>query len=447
MALQHRPFASSIFALAAVCFLWPQPVLAQLQPQNEKSKASKESFVVRVYDVTDLVVSAPDYRYAPAADKRLDLSAARMGGFGGMGGEGAAGGLGLSLSENGNSTSSASITITDLLKTILNVCSEHSWSEVGGEGEVESLGHSLVVSQTAEVHQQIADLLDQLREGSGKRQTVTVDARWLLLNSDELEQLTTADASDQSSLNRAVLAELTRLPTSIRGITNCFSGQLVYLVSGTRQNIVNSVIPVVGSLAPSRRMTDSLAGRRSAGPGNAGSPFMFAAQFGGGGQGGIGGQGGFGGAGGLGGVAGPMMFGNDASVGYQPVVEKSNWGALLEIRPTLIPGGESAIIDLRSTITAPGKSVVPELTQPSSTPQVDRVAIDTQELATTLNVPLGRPVLVGGMTSLHSVTVSSMSNESNEPSSAPADQQESRQLYLIIEVRPGNSTPAHTTGS
>ena len=34
----------------------------------------------------------------------------------------------------------------------------------------------------------------------------------------------------------------------MRGMTHCFSGQLVYLISGTRRNIVSSYIPVVGSV-------------------------------------------------------------------------------------------------------------------------------------------------------------------------------------------------------
>ncbi|NLX95262.1 MAG: hypothetical protein GXY83_03710 [Rhodopirellula sp.] len=39
-----------------------------------------------------------------------------------------------------------------------------------------------------------------------------------------------------------------RRPSTIRGITHCFNGQLVYLVSGTRRNVVTSFAPVVGSI-------------------------------------------------------------------------------------------------------------------------------------------------------------------------------------------------------
>ena len=70
-----------------------------------------------------------------------------------------------------------------------------------------------------------------------------------------------------------MLAEFTRRPTSIRAMTKCFSGQLVYLVSGTRQSIVTGVIPVVGSIdRPDGR--DAQYARRD----TLDSPFMFVSQ-------------------------------------------------------------------------------------------------------------------------------------------------------------------------
>ena len=71
-------------------------------------------------------------------------------------------------------------------------------------------------------------------------------------------------------------------------------------------------------------------------------------------------------------------------------------------------------------------------------PKVDRVAIDTQELATTLNIPLGQPVLVGGLTYVTSSTLG------HEPvAEVPhhhrrtRHDQETPQLYLILELRLG----------
>ena len=144
---------------------------------------------------------------------------------------------------------SGHITMMDLTRVIVAVVAPETWSENGdGDGELQVLGTALVVRQSPAVHKQIEDLLDQLRKGSGKRKTVAIDARWLLLNSDDLEKLTTSDTEGNTQVDPTVLAEYTRRPSSIRGLINCFSGQLVFLVSGTRQSVVTSVVPVVGSV-------------------------------------------------------------------------------------------------------------------------------------------------------------------------------------------------------
>jgi hypothetical protein len=60
----------------------------------------------------------------------------------------------------------------------------------------------------------------------------------------------------------------------------------------------------------------------------------------------------------------------------------------------------------------------PTESRTSAVPAVDRVNIVAQQLATSLRVPLGRPVLVGGMTF--------PGPQTDEPAG--------QQLYLVIEV-------------
>jgi hypothetical protein len=282
---------------------------------------------------------------------------------------------------------------------LISVVAPETWSEVGGEGELESLGTSLIVRQTASVHQEIEDLLDQLRKGSGKQKTVAIDARWLLLNSDELEELMPAGEDGQSRIDGKVLGEFTRRPSSIRGRTNCFTGQLVYLVSGTRRNVVTSFVPVVGSLErPSDRQYASLPGGAS----------VFPTQMGAQGR----------------------------AVGYQPVIATPNLGVLLQIRPTLIPGDDRAIVDLRSTLTVlgePSEGAAPPAASSFEPmmPTVDRLAIDTQELGTTLSVPLGEPVLAGGLTYI----ASSSGRLERGVAGDSAMAAETPQLYLVLELK------------
>src|SRR5205085_8198659 len=101
------------------------------------------------------------------------------------------------------------------------------------------------------------------------------------------------------TVDRTVLAELTRRASSLRGLTNCFSGQGVYLISGTRRNVVRSYIPVVGSID---QPADVIGAGYRRDPRAAGPIFQLVADQQGGRVGFGGGEGGYGGRG----------------VGYQP---------------------------------------------------------------------------------------------------------------------------------
>ncbi len=374
--------------------------------------AGGEGSQILTYPVGDLVLNVPDYPY-PGSTNSATLfrgaSGVGMAGMGGMGG-GMMGGLGGGSEEGGmtggyggagSAPSSDRITIEDLKRVILTVISPDTWVESGGqEGELQHLGTSLVIRQTAAVHQEIEELLDQIRKGSGEQKTVSIDARWLLLNSDELEKLMPPKDEGEPQIVREVLAEFTRRPSSLRGKTNCFTGQLVYLVSGTRRNVVTSFIPVVGSVkSPVERQYAALAGGAR--------------------------------------VVEAQAMSQERAVGYQPVIATPNLGVLLQIRPTLVPGEDRAIVDLSSTLTVLGESS-PDAGESSDreenslVPNVDRVAIETQELATTLSVPMGEPALAGGLTYIGpSAEVLRGTGEAKEDGAVV----EVPQLYLVLEVK------------
>jgi len=291
------------------------------------------------------------------------------------------------------------ITIDSLIEAILTTVKPDYWHENGsGDGRITSVGAALVVLNTPSVHQEIEGLLTALRAGSANRRTLKIDARWLLLKSDELKTLT--DDKD-SPLNRDALEQFTRGPGSIRGMTNCFSGQLVYLVSGTRRNVVESYIPVVGSVE-FEQGEERLLAQQPAAQQPAEQRSRFAVKF----------------------VSDSSAQAGDRGVGYQPIIRTPNFGSLLEIRPTLVPGDSRVTVDLRSTVTVSGerqKLAAKLQADAAGAPTVDRIAIEKQQLTTTLRVPLGQPFLVGGMT--------------YAPAS-PAQPQtgERPQLYLVLEV-------------
>jgi general secretion pathway protein D len=97
-------------------------------------------------------------------------------GFGGGGGPGGVGGASRPDFD----------AIIDLIQTTI---SPTSWDEVGGPGAVQGFDTnlSLVISQTQEVHEQIVDLLEQLRRLQDLQ--VTIEVRFITLQDDFFERI------------------------------------------------------------------------------------------------------------------------------------------------------------------------------------------------------------------------------------------------------------------
>ena len=76
-----------------------------------------------------------------------------------------------------------------LIELITSTIAPDSWDEVGGAGAIEPfpVNLSLVISQTQEVHEQIADLLDQLRRLQDLQ--VTIEVRFITLNDNFFERM------------------------------------------------------------------------------------------------------------------------------------------------------------------------------------------------------------------------------------------------------------------
>lgn len=76
-----------------------------------------------------------------------------------------------------------------LIELITNTIAVESWDEVGGAGHIEEFRSnlSLVISQTQEVHEQIQDLLDQLRRLQDLQ--ITIEVRFITLQDDFFERI------------------------------------------------------------------------------------------------------------------------------------------------------------------------------------------------------------------------------------------------------------------
>ena len=118
------------------------------------------------------------------------------------------------------------------------------------------------------------------------------------------------------------------------------------------------------------------------------------------------------------------MTGNNVA-GYSPSTAIVQAGTALQITPLVSADEKSAVVDVESIASdwlSPAEysnfTPVGMANQAAGTAaSLDRMNMLVQQLRTTVRVPVGRPVLVGGMTA------------------DPGTQAE--QLYLIIEVNAG----------
>jgi hypothetical protein len=281
---------------------------------------------------------------------------------------------------------------------------------MGGEAVCTPLGGLFLIKQSAEAHKLIEQLLNDIRTEGGGVHTVTVDAVWLSLTSEEFEKLAPKEngqGGELVPLDPGLLKELAAKSPSQQGRLSCYNDQTVHLVSGNRKTLIVSAVPTVGFY----------------------------------------------------------------STAYTPVIAIPNIGVLFQVRPTVDPDRKSAVLNLTSTVTEwqdPGDPVTikgeskagpvngleaatglggasglpvggataPGMTggrgMPANLPDgstqitLDRVNLKTQHLGTTVRVPVGQPVLVGGMSSINA-------NPKTNPDTP------SRQLYLIVKITVNDS--------
>ena len=76
-----------------------------------------------------------------------------------------------------------------LIDLITTTVKPQTWDEVGGPGSISEFRNnlSLVISQTQDVHEEIVDLLEQLRQNQDLQ--VTIEVRFITLNDNFFEQI------------------------------------------------------------------------------------------------------------------------------------------------------------------------------------------------------------------------------------------------------------------
>lgn len=414
--------------------------------------APEPTYEVRVYNVADLIVPTPDYPYrglgGPAMGSGSAMTGSKDWGWGiagsmdsgmgeramrGAGGStmgGMAGGSGGAMRNSGGSRRAAGsglgnasgmmgpsaddavesesgslrFSIGALRLVIQQTVEPNSWEEAGGAATCLNLGGLLVVRQTAALHEQLKQLLDDIRREGGVPRPLTVEAHWLFLDTERLAEMaaglsrpTQTTATDPtarpaptsksgksesiragqatlpntialSPIDRVVFNRLIETSEGYHGQVSCFDGQTVHIISGRQRTVVTDVTPIVAS----------------------------------------------------------------GAIAYDPEIEQRLAGAILQVRAALAPNGKMVVVDVESSVDHWDEAGLPiqprgRVTQPEAGGQppspvapveIDRLNLTVHRLQTTLRIPIGQPVLIGGMTW--------DPHHSN---------QSAKRLYFFVEVR------------
>jgi hypothetical protein len=344
--------------------------------------------VVRIYDLSDLYAIAPPYAAREPGDLEdteravfpevMAAAASRAGmggggfgggGFGGMGGFFAVPNSSARLKDRASQTlaqasggggevDAGRTTVDGLIETITTTISPEEWTDVGGPASIKALGASLVISAPVNMHEQIGALLDLFRKRWGSLRTVSVQAHWLWLTEAQLAAALAEPPpgpADQprafGALSDAAWIKL-REPAAgdaprranYHAVLTCYNGQTVNALAGRQRLIVGGMTPVVG--------------------------------------------------------------GQEQGTAYHPNVRALHEGAALQITPVVTRTAKYVVVDVHSrvNILAPAERAAAgaDAPPPGDVQQVvaaiDRLALQSQRLSTTLRIPVGQPTLVGGMT-------------------------------------------------
>ena len=430
----------------------PRP--AGVSPPVPQLAKPPVALLTKVYPVGDLVFSAPNYPYEGlrGVGGHSGVGGSGGGGGGGFGGGGGGGGGGLFAIPSGvegadsaqarpalrlaqfgggghfgggpDSTqpvgTGAQFTIDQLTQAITTSIEPNSWSQTGERGTIVALGGRLIVTQTADVQNRIEGLLSALRSDGGARSSITVRAWWLPLDEAGYQKLMAkGPAASPPLVDRKQLETLAAEPGVDFGEITCFDGQTVHILSGRFRNVVSSVIPVVGQVdqekttiegrielaaIPSRSgnqiVADALQRDRTS-QGTAEdcqmATLLAQAPEGGGAQ--------------------PAPH-SEKGVGYQPVITTQQAGAMLELTPTRLPEGK-IVLDVKCFVNQwddqPQKQV-----DFRNVVALDQTRTVMQQLATTLKLPIRKPVLVGAMTL--------------QPGASPSDVAGKLRMHLVVEA-------------
>jgi len=289
----------------------------------------------------------------------------------------------------GGSAQSPRTSMDDLVNAITSTIEPTKWDEVGGPCAIAQLGTALLISATAEMHEQIENLLDSFRKRWGTLRTVSLEADWLWLSKAQLASLLAArqpkpgeppafglvDETAWQKLAEQAGKEGGQQRMGYHAVVTCYNGQVAHAVSGGQSLAVVGMVPVVDSSMPIMPPPTVPAGDGKEKKGDAPAPAPAV-------------------------PTPPTVFNPFA---YQPVMATLQEGAVLQVMPIASISGKYVAVDCHSRVAhltpAPqGAAAGAASSIRDVVGAIDRPRLAIQHLETTVRIPADRRMLVGGMT-------------------------------------------------
>lgn len=333
----HAMFTNRVFrwAVLAVLVLGCALVVRVLAEEAEDKPVKAEPLVLRMYNVKDLLVVPQDHPYKGSGLPAIDSD------------------LTGPTSDSGGCLFPGvpKVEVSGLqewmavIQRMVNSQADPvvaAWSDEGGPASIEAISPVLIIKQTAAAHKKIEDLLAEYRKQAYRGPAVTIQAKWVQLDADKAGKLLAAKAGEDGMVvSEAALSEA-GAKTVYQGHLRCMDCQVVYLVAGEYRVYLADAEPVVA----------------------------------------------------------------EGTVGCDPQMSSVLAGAALQVRAVLSPDGGSATLDLYSFVTdlkEMRSKPLPDFGQTQDSAQtlkldVEMPSVFVHTFATTAKVPLGKPVLIGGMT-------------------------------------------------
>ena len=138
---------------------------------------------------------------------------------------------------------------TSIRDLIVSVVAPESWEDTGeGHGSIQSLGETLLVRQTQDVHQQVAAFLKTVTASCVHSTVYRLEAWWLPLQEEDRSRLHEVLAEDAAAPDAAQrLSILATDSSGQQGELLCRDRQLSHLSSGKRIPVVAGSQPVVAN--------------------------------------------------------------------------------------------------------------------------------------------------------------------------------------------------------